>query len=173
MIGATAVRTEGADLVMERVFDAPRALVWKAFTEPERIARWWGPHGTTTTIVEMDVRPGGIWRYINHTPDGDDPFTGQYREVVPPERLVYTFVYDVEGLRDQVAIVTETLTALESRTRLTSRTRFPSVEALEGAAAAGMAEGAMQTWDRLAAELADMVRDAAEGPESRGYRRGR
>lgn len=154
--GTTSAYTEGQELVMERIFDTPRELVWKAFTEADRVARWWGPNGTTTTVVEMDVRPGGTWRYINHGPDREDaPFTGVYREVVSPERLVYTFIFDVEGIRDQESLVTETFEALDGKTKVTSGTRFPSVESLEGALATGMTQGAIETWDRLAAELAN------------------
>ena len=67
----TAIYSEGGDLVFERTFDAPRSLVWRAFTDPELVPRWWGKHGTTTTIEEMDVRPGGRWRYVSTAPDRD------------------------------------------------------------------------------------------------------
>ncbi len=151
----TTVYTEGQDLVMERIFDAPRELVWKVMTDPESITRWWGPHGYTTTVVEMDVRPGGRWRWINHTTGGEDaPFKGEYLEVVPPERLVRTEIFDVPGFDDKAAIDTTTLEALGNRTKVTARSRFPSVADLEGALSTGMVGGAIQTWDRLAAELA-------------------
>jgi uncharacterized protein YndB with AHSA1/START domain len=151
----TKVFTEGQDLVMERVFDAPRELIWKVITDPERITNWWGPHGYTTTVVEMDVRPGGRWRYIQHTTGGEDvPFKGEYLEVVPPERVVQTFIYDVPPFNEQPAITTLTLEDVGGRTKMTSRDRFPSVEALEGALSMGMVGGAIETWDRLAAELA-------------------
>ena len=65
----TTIYSEGGDLVFERTFDAPREQVWNAFMDPERIPRWWGPHGTTTTVAEMDVRPGGKWRYVSSAPD--------------------------------------------------------------------------------------------------------
>ena len=151
----TEVYTEGQDLVMERIFDAPRELVWKVMNDPERISNWWGPHGYTTTVEEMDVRPGGRWRFVQHTTGGEDvPFKGEYLEVVPPERLVQTFVFDVEPFNNEAAITTLTLEDLGGRTKLTSRDRFPSVESLEGALATGMVGGALQTWDRLATELA-------------------
>ena len=151
----TTVFTEGQDLVMERVFDAPRELIWKVITDPKRITNWWGPHGYTTTVVEMDVRPGGRWRYIQHTTGGEDvPFKGEYLEVVPPERVVQTFIYDVPPFNEQAAITTLTLEDLGERTKMTSRDRFPAVEALEGALSMGMVGGAIETWDRLAAELA-------------------
>ena len=151
----TTVYTDGEYLVMERIFDAPRELVWKVITDPDRITDWWGPHGYTTTVVEMDVRPGGHWRFINHTTGGEDvPFKGEYLEVVPPERLVQTFIVDVDGLREEAAITTLTLEDLGGRTKVTNRDRFPSADTLEGALSSGMVRGAIETWDRLASELA-------------------
>ena len=82
----TTIYSEGGDLVFERTFDAPRERVWKAFTDPEIVPRWWGPHGTTTTVVEMDVRPGGKWRYVSSAADRDDVvFYGEYLSITPPE----------------------------------------------------------------------------------------
>jgi uncharacterized protein YndB with AHSA1/START domain len=154
----TTVYTDGLELVMERVFEAPRDLLWKVMTDPERVTHWWGPHGYTTTVVEMDVRPGGRWRFINHTTGGEDvPFKGQYLEVVPPERIVQTFIFDVPGFDDRAAIETLTLEDLGSRTKVVLRDRFPSVEDLEGAVASGMARGAIETWDRLEALVADEI----------------
>jgi uncharacterized protein YndB with AHSA1/START domain len=151
----TKVWTEGQELVLEREFDAPRELVWKVMTDPSRISNWWGPNGYTTTVVEMDVRPGGKWRFINHTTGGEDvPFRGEYLEVEPPRRLVQTFIFDVPGFDDRPSIETMTLEDLGGRTRAVARSRFPSVEDLEGALATGMVGGALQTYDRLAAEIA-------------------
>ena len=151
----TTAYTEGEELVFERVFDAPRDLVWNVMTDPERVTNWWGPHGYTTTVVEMDVRPGGHWRWINHTTGGEDaPFKGEYLEVVPPERIVQTQIFDVPGFDDRAAINTLTLEDLGGRTKLVARSRFPSVEDLEGALATGMIGGALETYDRLAAEIA-------------------
>ncbi len=100
----TSVYSDGGDLVFERTFDAPRELIWKAFTDPELIPRWWGPHGTTTTVAEMDVRPGGSWRYVSHADDRDDvAFYGEYLEVEPPERIKWTFLFEVEGIGAQGA----------------------------------------------------------------------
>ncbi len=78
------------ELVLTRSFDAPRDLVFKLWTDPQHVAKWWGPHGFTTTIERMDVRPGGAWRYSMRGPDGRDyPFAGEYVEIVPPERIVF------------------------------------------------------------------------------------
>jgi uncharacterized protein YndB with AHSA1/START domain len=77
------------DFVISRVLDAPRALVWRAWTEPARMAEWWGPKTFTSPVCDMDVRPGGAWRIVMRFPDGTDyPLKGVYRQVVAPERLV-------------------------------------------------------------------------------------
>ena len=87
----TTIYSDGGDLVFERTFNATREQVWKAFMDPERLPRWWGPHGTTTTVAEMDVRPGGKWRYISHAADRDDvTFYGEYLEIDPPASFKWT-----------------------------------------------------------------------------------
>lgn len=151
----TTAYADGQELVFERVFDAPRALIWRVMTDPARVTNWWGPRGYTTTVVEMDVRPGGRYRWINHTTGGEDaPFKGEYLEVDPPSRMVQTQIFDVPGLDDHVAINTMTLEDLgDGRTRMVSRSTFPSVEDLQGALAMGMIGGALDTYDRLAEEL--------------------
>ena len=152
----TTVHSEDADLVWERVFDAPRQLVWDAFMDPARIPRWWGPHGSTAAVVEMDVRPGGTWRYISRAPGREDvPFTGEYLEVEPPARFKWTFIVDIDGMRDHVGIETFVFEAVGDKTRLTSRSHFSSAEELEGALATGMIGGGVETWDRFAAMLAE------------------
>jgi uncharacterized protein YndB with AHSA1/START domain len=151
----TIAYADGQELVMERIFDAPRDLVWRVLTDPERVTNWWGPEGYTTTVVEMDVRPGGRWRWINHTTGGEDAaFKGEYLEVVPPEKLVRTEIFDAPGFDDRAAIDTWTLEDLGGRTKIVARSRFPSVEDLEGALSMGMIGGALETFDRLADEFA-------------------
>jgi uncharacterized protein YndB with AHSA1/START domain len=152
----TAVYSDGTDLVFERIFDAPREQVWKAFTDPEIIPRWWGKHGTTTTVVEMDVRPGGKWRYVNRDPGRDDvTFYGEYLDVAPIERYEWTFMFDVEGIGPMGGPETYRFDDLGDRTKVTSVGHFDSVESIEGALSTGMVPGAIETWDRLAAFLAD------------------
>jgi uncharacterized protein YndB with AHSA1/START domain len=152
---STTIYSDGGDLTFERIFDAPRERVWKAFTDPELVPRWWGPHGTTTTIVEMDVRPGGTWRYVSRAPDRDDvTFYGEYLDVEPPKRIEWTFMFDVEGVGPMGGPETFTFDEIDGKTKVTSVGHMGSVEALEGALASGMVKGAVETWDRLATLLA-------------------
>ena len=153
----TAIYTEGTDLVFERTFDAARERVWEAFTDPERVPLWWGPHNTSTTVEEMDVRPGGRWRYVSTAPDRDPVvFFGEYLEVTPPERFRWTFMFDVEGIGPQGGPETHTFEDLGGRTKVVSRGHFGSVEEIEGALATGMVAGAIETWDRLEALLTEL-----------------
>jgi uncharacterized protein YndB with AHSA1/START domain len=152
----TTVFVQGAEYVMERVFDAPRELVWAALTEPERIPRWWGQRQDSTTVEQMEVRVGGRWRWVAHSSQGDAPFTGEYLEIDPPAKLVNTETFDVEPFNQgEPAIVTQTLEDLgDGRTKLVSRSVFPSEESLQGALSMGMTRGAIESWDRLAEEVA-------------------
>lgn len=152
----TTVFPEGTDLVWERVFDAPREILWKALTEADRVARWWGPRKYETEVVALDVRVGGTWRFINRNADGEHPFTGTFLEIAPPDHFTWTFVYDVAPF-NQGEPGTETFTLEDiggGRTKLASRSHFPSVEVLEAQIAVGMIEGGIESWDRLAEELA-------------------
>ena len=152
----TTIYSDGGDLLFERTFDAPREQVWKAFTDPERVAQWWGPKGTTTTVAEMDVRVGGTWRYISRAPDRNDvSFYGEYLEIEPPERFRWTFLFDVEGVGAQGGPETFTFDDVDGKTKVTAISHIGSVEALEGALATGMVGGAIETYDRLDALLAE------------------
>ena len=151
----TTIYSEGSDLVFERTFDAPRELVWQAFTDPEKVPLWWGPHGTTTTVVEMDVRPGGAWRYVSAAPDREDvAFFGEYLEIDPPARLRWTFMFDVEGVGPMGGPETFLFEDLGGRTKVTSTGHMGSSDAIDGAIETGMVGGAIETWDRLAELLA-------------------
>jgi uncharacterized protein YndB with AHSA1/START domain len=150
----TTIYSEGGDLVFERTFDAPRQKVWEAFTDPALIPLWWGPKGTTTEVVVMDVRPGGNWRYISRAPDRDEVvFYGEYLEVTPPSGLKWTFMFDVEGVGPQGGPETFILEEVDGKTKVTSIGHMGSAEAIEGALATGMVQGAIETWDRLEALL--------------------
>jgi uncharacterized protein YndB with AHSA1/START domain len=152
----TAIYSDGGDLVFERTFDAPREKVWKAFTDPDLVPRWWGKHGTTTIVEAMDVRPGGKWRYVSQAPDREDvAFYGEYVEVDPPNGFKWTFMFDVEGVGPMGGPETHTFEDVGGKTKVTSIGHMGSVEMLEGALSTGMIAGALETWDRLAALLAE------------------
>ena len=146
-----AASTADREIVLTRDLDAPRELVFAAWTDPDQIGAWWGPHGFTTTIHEMEVRPGGRWRYIMHGPDGTDyPNRVVYREVTPPERLVYDHGDDVDD-DPNLFFVTVTFDDLGGgRSRVTSRMLFPTAAHREGALKFGAKELGQQTMDRLA-----------------------
>ena len=153
----TAIYSDGGDLVFERTFDAPREQVWKAFMDPEIVPRWWGRHGTTTTVAEMDVQPGGRWRSVSSAPDREDVvFFGEYLEITPVDGFRWTFMFDVDGLGPQGGPETFRFEAVEGRTKVTSIGHMGSPEAIDGALATGMIGGALETWDRLAAVLAEV-----------------
>jgi uncharacterized protein YndB with AHSA1/START domain len=151
----TEIYSVDGDLYFERTFDAPLASVWKAMTDPEAVPHWWGPHGTTTTVVEMDVRPGGTWRYVSAAPHREDvTFYGEYLEVTPPTGYRWTFMFDVDGVGPQGGPETFRLEEIDGKTRVTSIGHMGSSEVIDGALATGMVAGAIETWDRLAALLA-------------------
>ena len=153
---STTIYSDGGDLVFERTFNAPRERVWKAFMDPALVPRWWGPHGTTTTVAEMDVRPGGAWRYVSSASDRDDVvFYGEYLEIDPPNQFRWTFMFDVEGLGPQGGPETHIFEDVGGRTKVISIGHMGSAEAIDGALASGMIGGAIETWDRLEALLAE------------------
>ena len=159
-MAATSSMAESKDreLVFTRVFDAPRELVWKAWTEPEHVSQWWGPRGFTTTIHDMDLRPGGIWRQTMHGPDGTNyPSKHVFIEVVKHERISYTLTGGKEGDPVHQLEQTWTFEAQGDKTKLTLRMLFPSAAAMEQIVKTyGAVEGAKQTLDRLAEHLPTM-----------------
>jgi uncharacterized protein YndB with AHSA1/START domain len=158
--GATATRIEGRDLVIERTFDAPRSLVFKAFTEPERLVNWFGPRGWGLTIVEADLRPGGTMRYRMFEEAGTQESWGKttYLALVDPERIEYSDMFaDADGNQvpnTPVMHVTITFTEVDGRTHLNMVTEFESVAALESSVGMGMVQGWTETLDRLSEYLA-------------------
>ena len=148
--------TADREIVVSRLFQAPRELVFKAFTDPNGITNWWGPNGFTTTTSEMDLRPGGVWRFVMHGPDGTDyPNRVVYNEVVAPERLVYR--HDDDAGDGQVGVqfdVTVTFDDEGGKTRLTMRSLFETAaERARLVEEFGALEGANQTLERLGAYL--------------------
>ncbi|CAN5157193.1 SRPBCC family protein [soil metagenome] len=137
------------DIVMTRVFDAPRDVVFKAITDPNLIPQWWGPRRSTTEVDRMEVRPGGVWRFINGDADGNEyGFRGVYHDVVAPERIVQTFEF--EGAPGHVALETLTLDEVDGKTKYVAQSVHQSVEARDAMVQSGMEEGAKETMDRLA-----------------------
>jgi uncharacterized protein YndB with AHSA1/START domain len=144
------------EVQLSRLFDAPRELVFRAFTDPESIAKWWGPRDLATIVDKLDLRPGGEWRFINVAPDETrHGFHGFYHEVTPAERLVYTFEY--EGVPGHVLLETVTFTDVDGKTLVTDQCVYQSIEDRDGMVAAGMQSGAEQSMDRLAEFLAAAV----------------
>jgi len=144
------------EIVGSRIMDAPPELVFKAYTDPELIPRWWGPRRYATTVDKMDVRPGGVWRFVHRAADGGEyAFNGVYREIVPPKRLVYTFNY--EGAPGHEAVETVTFEEAEGgKTRMTDHLLFETREERDGMLNSGMEEGAAETIDRLAELLREL-----------------
>jgi uncharacterized protein YndB with AHSA1/START domain len=139
------------EIVTTRIIDAPRELVFKAWTDPEHLAQWWGPKGFTNTFQEFDMRPGGVWRFVMHGPDGVDyKNKSVFAEIVRPERIVFQHV---SGPQFQVTV---TFDEQAGKTRLTFHMLFDT--AAECAKVKGFAvEANEQNFDRLEAQLATMA----------------
>lgn len=145
------------ELVLTRVFNAPRTLVYKAWTEPKHVAQWWGPKGFTNPLVELDVRPGGIWRIHMQGPDGTIyPSKGVYQEIVPPEKLVMTDGFDQDPKPAQDMIWTVTFDEVENKTQVTIRVRCATIADREKIKEMGWREGTTQMLERLADYLPKM-----------------
>jgi uncharacterized protein YndB with AHSA1/START domain len=145
------------EIVMERVFAAPREMVFMASIDPNVIPKWWGPRHLTTSVEEMDVRPGGRWRFVQRDAAGNEyAFHGEYREVVAPERLVYTFEF--EGEPGHVILETTTFKEYGGKTTVTTIDLFDSVDDRDGMLRSGMEDGASESNDRLAELLAQLIK---------------
>lgn len=146
------------EIVTTRVVEAPAELVFRAWTEPERVVRWWGPTGFRTTTKVMDVRPGGQWRFTMHGPDGHDYENRiEYLVVEPPTRLVYRHGGEVgvEPVSFTTTVTFETLVGPAPRTRVTMRAVFPTKQARDRVAREyGAVEGGVQHLARLAEHVA-------------------
>jgi uncharacterized protein YndB with AHSA1/START domain len=149
--------TADREIVITRVVDAPRDLVFQAWTEPQHVTHWYGPTGFTITIQEMDVRPGGVWLFIMHGPDGTDYFNRiAYHEVVRPERLVYTHSGD-EAVDPNRFHVTTTFTDQGGKTLVVQRAVFETAAERDRVVREYHAiEGGKQTMDRLKQYLAKL-----------------
>jgi uncharacterized protein YndB with AHSA1/START domain len=142
------------EIVLTREFDAPRDLVFRAFSSCDHLKHWWGQAGSTITECRMEFRPGGAWRMVERDAGGQEwGFRGEIREVVPPEKIVQTFEFD--GMPGHVSVETLVLEDLGgTRTRLVTTSLFSSVEDRDGMIQSGMEKGASESYDRLAEYLA-------------------
>jgi uncharacterized protein YndB with AHSA1/START domain len=138
------------EIRLTRLFDAPRALVFEAMHTPEHVKQWWGclAEGYSVPVCEIDLRPGGAWRFVNRLPNGKEvAFHGVYREIAPPERVVNTEIF--EEYPDVESVVTTILAEEKGKTRLTVTAAYPSVEVRDMVLKSGMDRGAALSYDRL------------------------
>ena len=151
---ATVSTPTDREILIERVFDAPRDRVWRAFTDPSLVAQWWG-RGNQLVIERMEVERGGHWRFVEHSAEGVHGFEGRYREVTPPERIVQTFEWD--GMPAYVVIETIELEDLgDGRTKVINTSLFHTTEERDGMLMSGMEQGLNESYaalDRLLAKL--------------------
>jgi uncharacterized protein YndB with AHSA1/START domain len=147
--GKTTVTTPtDTEIRMSRVFDAPRELVFEAHSSAEHMRNWWGPRKYETISAEVDFRPGGKWRVVHRGPDGDEyAFRGEFREIVPPERITWTFEF--EGAPGQISVETVSFEERDGKTTVSVISDLGSKEARDAMLESGMAEGADETYDRL------------------------
>ncbi|MEZ5351395.1 MAG: SRPBCC family protein [Bryobacteraceae bacterium] len=148
--GSFAVTTPSeVEIQLTRLFDAPCELVFEAMTKPEHVQQWWGRlgEGYSVPVCEIDLRVGGRWRFVNRHPKGEAAFHGEYLEIVPGRRLVFTEIF--ESFPDAVTVVTSEYREEGSKTRLTATVRYPSVEVRDMVLGSGMSRGAAISYDRL------------------------
>lgn len=158
--GMVVTTPSDREIRMTRVFDAPRDLVFEAHTSCEHMSHWWGPRKYEVSSCEIDFRPGGAWRIVQRGPDGDEHgFRGEFREIVRPERITWTFEY--EGMPGHVSVDTLTLEEQDGKTILTANSVFDSVEDRDGMLQSGMESGAAETWDRLGEYLDELSQTAS------------
>jgi uncharacterized protein YndB with AHSA1/START domain len=157
----TVTTPSDREIVMTRVFDAPRDLVFEAHTSCEHMTNWWGPRKYEFASCEIDFRPGGTWRIVHRGPDGEElGFHGEFREIVRPERIVWTFEF--EGWPGQVSVETLTLDEHDGKTTVTATSVWDSVQDRDGMLGSGMESGAAETYDRLD-EYLEVLKERAAG----------
>jgi uncharacterized protein YndB with AHSA1/START domain len=137
------------EIRMTRLFSAPRRFVFEAMTRPEHVKQWWGRlgEGYSVPVCEIDLRVGGAWRFVNRHPKGEAVFYGEYREITPPSRLVFTEIF--AQFPDSVSVVTAEFTDEDGKTRMTATVRYPSLAVRDMVLASGMSHGAGISYDRL------------------------
>jgi uncharacterized protein YndB with AHSA1/START domain len=145
------------EVCLSRVFNAPRRLVFEAMSRPEHVKQWWGRlgEGYSVPVCEIDLRVGGKWRFVNRHPRGEVTFYGEYREISPPGRLVFTEIF--ADYPDTVSVVTTVLTEENGKTLMTATVRYPSKEVRDLVMGTGMAQGAGLSYDSLELLLAQLA----------------
>jgi len=165
MLGSTAnrnsfdVSTPSANEVrMTRLFNAPRALVYEVMTKPEHVKRWWGQlgEGYSVPVCEIDLRVGGKWKFVNRHPKGEATFYGEYRELNPPSRCVFTEIF--ADFPDVVSVVTSELIEEGGKTRLIATVAYPTEQVRDMVLSTGMEKGAQTSYDRMEDLLAELQR---------------
>ena len=166
MVGSSTANSESfkvttpsdCEIRLTRLFNAPRHLVFEAMTKPEHVKHWWGclAEDYSVPVCEIDLRPGGAWRFVNRHPKGEAAFHGEYREIAPPSRLVFTEIF--EQFPDTVSVVTAEFSEEGGKTRLTTTVHYPSLEVRDMVMASGMAKGAGISYDRLEALVTELQR---------------
>lgn len=153
----TVTMPSDREIVITRVFEVPRRLVFEAWTKPEHVKRWWGLKSHTLPVCEIDLRVGGKWRYVLRAPDGSNHgFSGEYREIRPHERLVYSEGYEALPPGHDY-LVTTTFAERSGKTTLTCKMLYKSQEDRDGHVASGMEPGMRETLDRLEKLLVTMA----------------
>jgi uncharacterized protein YndB with AHSA1/START domain len=148
------------EILLTRVVNAPRDLVFKVYTDPKAVPQFWGPRKYTTRVDKMDVRPGGMWRYIQLGEDGvEHAFHGEYQEVNAPEKLVATFIY--EPMPEHVATEHMTFEDQGEKTRIVDLMSFSSKEARDGMVQSGMESGSAELFDRFEELVISMQKERA------------
>jgi uncharacterized protein YndB with AHSA1/START domain len=146
------------EVQMTRLFDASRERVFEAMTRPEHVKKWWGRlgEGYSVPVCEIDLRPGGAWRFVNRHPHGETTFYGEYREIVPPSKLVYTEIF--ADYPDTVSLITALFSLEGKKTRYTATCAYPSREVRDIVMNSGMEKGAAVSYDQLEALLRELTR---------------
>lgn len=147
-----------SEIRMTRLFNAPRALVFEAMSKPEHVKQWWGRlgEGYSVPVAEIDLRVGGKWRFVNRHPNGEATFYGEYREIQPPSRIVFTEIF--ADFPDSISVVTALFSDEGGKTRMTVTVDYGSKEVRDLVMSTGMARGAGISYDRLEDLLATLQR---------------
>jgi len=157
----TVTTPTDSEIVMTRVFDAPRDLVFEAHTSCEHMSHWWGPRKYEVANCDVDFRPGGAWRIVHRDPDGQEfGFHGEFREISRPERITWTFEF--EGMPGHVSVQTVVFEERDGKTTITATAGYDTVEERDANLGSGMLDGAAETYDRLE-EYLDILGERAAG----------